>query len=658
MHPFAGRRPSPVALFGTFAVLLLVPVVLLGFALAASYRAEADQRGLSVARSEALLVAQTSIEPILGEQVLTGRPTGPELAELNRLVSTAVARHEILRLRLRNLSGQVVFSDDGSGFGSTPEDEALDAAHGATVERLTHLNSDSNDSGRQGAESAEIYQPLVAPSSARRIGVLELYLPYAPIRADVTAGLHRLYWYLGLGLAALYLILFAIAFWISRGLRQELALNKYLAEHDTLTDLPNRASFHDRAGRIVRRALEAGRSVSVAIVDLDRFREINDTLGHHSGDGMLEELGRRLAASVRPRDSVARLGGDEFGVVIVDDDPEPPLRRLRQLIEEEVDVSGLPLSVESSIGYAVAPEDGSDVDELLQRADVALYVAKSEHLGVARYDRRHDHYDATNLNLLSDLRRAVDAEQLVLHYQPKVSLRTGRIEAVEALVRWNHPRLGLLPPDRFIPLAEQTDVIDDLTDWVLARALRDLTELERVGARVAVAVNVSARNLAKADFPEGVLDAVALAGVDNDRLIVEITETALLVDPLRAARSLSTLAACGIEVSIDDFGVGQTSLAYLSSLPIHELKIDRSFVHDVPRSRSHAAIVRSVIELGHNLGFRVVGEGVEDDRVADTLREMGCDLLQGYWLAPPLPLGDLVAFVTGRDAALAHRAEA
>jgi EAL domain-containing protein (putative c-di-GMP-specific phosphodiesterase class I) len=291
------------------------------------------------------------------------------------------------------------------------------------------------------------------------------------------------------------------------------------------------------------------------------------------------------------------------------------------------------LSVESSIGFVIAPDDGIDVDDLLQHADVAMYVAKAQHVGVVRYDAEHDHYDAANLGLIAELRRAIDAGELVMHYQPKASLEDKHVEAVEALVRWQHPTLGLLYPDRFIPLCEQTDLIDRLTTWVMRRALTDIRDL----GDVAVSINVSARTLGRGRFADQVIAVLAELDVAPERLIIEITETALLTDPPRAAAVLAQLDAIGVRVSLDDFGIGQTSLGYLSSLPVHELKIDKSFVMDMLANPAHAAIVRSIVDLGHNLKLRVVGEGVETDDVFATLREAGCDLAQGYLLARPMP---------------------
>jgi diguanylate cyclase (GGDEF)-like protein len=316
--------------------------------------------------------------------------------------------------------------------------------------------------------------------------------------------------------------------------------NKFLAEHDQLTDLPNRALFHRHAKEAISSAVQDGTKTALAIIDLDRFKEINDTLGHHNGDELLTKLARSLATFTRPEDAVARLGGDEFGVILCDvSDPEEVLRRLRNVIENEVEVSGLPLSTESSMDYVVIPDDGFDVDELLQRADMAMYVAKAQHAGVVRYDASQDHYDAANLGLIAELRQAIDNDELVLHYQPKVTLPNGEIDAVEALVRWQHPTQGFLYPDRFVPLAEQTDLMEQLTQWVLGRALRDMSSQGSEFDHIAVSVNVSARNICHESFAAQVIAALRDNAMDANRLMIEITETALLTDPGRAERVLA-----------------------------------------------------------------------------------------------------------------------
>lgn len=647
-------RRSMVHAFLPYAAASLIPVLLLGVALALGYRAQARANGIARAQSQAHLLAQTAIEPILDGTPLGVALPSQEQMNLQRVVGQAVTAGSILRLRLRNLDGTVVYSDDGSGFSELPDDEALDAAHGQVIARLTRLGTDANDRGQPGVPAVEVYQPLTAGTPPQRVGVLELYLPYQPIEKDIAAGLRTTYHNLAIGLVALYLTLLVITASVTRRLRTEVARNAYQARHDALTGLPNRAAFQRSGEAAVARAVSRRLGVrregttAVAVIDLDRFKAINDTLGPRNGDVLLRRIAERLASHTRKGDTVARLGGDEFGLILRDTaDPHDALCRIRGLIESELDVAGIPLAVEASIGYAVTPDDAATIEELLQYADVAVHHAKARHLGVVRYHPSQNHYDAASLSLISEFRRAVTDNQLVLHYQPKAKLSDGAVEAIEALVRWHHPARGLLYPDVFVPLVEQTDLIDDLTRWVLRHALEDLATIG--DPHLAVAVNISARNLSRHTFAADVKAAVRRAGIEPHRLVLELTETALLFDPTRAHDVFTDLTSYGIRVSIDDFGRGQTSLGYLSALPLSEIKIDRTFVRDMVTNAAHAAIVRSVVELGHNLGLIVVAEGVETAEVGDELRECGCDVAQGYWFARPMPLVDLRRWLAGSD---------
>ena len=635
-----------IRLFLVYAAISLVPLLLLGLVLAASYQSDARDRGLAQGRSEAELVAHVAVEPLLAGQPLSEGLTSGERSSFERLAARASGDQTLLRFRLRDLNGIVVFSGDGSGLTDLPDEEAIDAGSGEHITVLTHLNSDSNDIGPPGEAVVEAYRQLQAGSPTRPVGVLEVYLPYAPIERDVTAALHHLYRDLAIGLALVWLLLFGICVSVTRGLRRQVVLSTFLAERDPLTELANRRVFHLRAKAALAEAARDNTPLAIAIIDLDRFQEINDTLGHQSGDLVLIELARRLKESVSDRDTVARLGGDEFGLILHGvADSASLMSRITGVFDHDVEVAGLHLAIEASIGFVVAPEDGCDAEELLQHADVAMYVAKAKQIDVVRYSTADDHYDADNLQLIDDLRRGIDAGELVLAYQPKLCVLDGRVEAVEALVRWRHPALGMLSPDAFIPLAEHTDLIDTLTTWVLTNALTEIRDLGGLAADLSIAVNVSARNLARADFADSVIRTLADLGMPAEQLVVEITETALMTDPTRAASVLGRLAEAGVKVSLDDFGCGQTSLGYLSALPIHELKIDKCFVTDMETDKAHDAIVRSIIDLGHNLGLSVVAEGVETNGVLLRLRAAGCDVGQGFLLARPMPVGDLVSWL-------------
>jgi diguanylate cyclase (GGDEF)-like protein/PAS domain S-box-containing protein len=436
-------------------------------------------------------------------------------------------------------------------------------------------------------------------------------------------------------------------------------LNEHQALHDALTGLANRTLFRDRIDHAVKAAHRTGGRAAVLLMDLDRFKEINDSLGHAAGDELLVELGARLETALRASDTVARLGGDEFGVLLPDptvpDDVLRVVERMRTAIEEPVIVQGLPLSLEASIGIAVYPEDGADVETLLQRADVAMYQAKDENAGHAFYDETScATHDPGRLTLVGELRRALEQRELQLHYQPKAVLADGRVHSVEALLRWMHPERGIVPPDDFIPLAQQTGLVKPLTLYVLDEALRQCREWLADGLRLSIAVNLSTRNLLDVDFPTEVQGLLERWDVDPALLELEITESTMLADPVRTKQILERLSEMGIRLSIDDFGTGYSSLAYLRGLPVDEIKIDRSFVMAMDTNEDDATIVRSTIDLGRNLGLEVVAEGVETQDVWDRLSELGCTVAQGYFLSRPVPPGELRAWLAARDGAPAR----
>ena len=415
--------------------------------------------------------------------------------------------------------------------------------------------------------------------------------------------------------------------------------------HDSLTELPNRICFHDAVTRAIGEA-RAGEELAVLLIDLDRFKEVNDTLGHHYGDRLLCEFAGALSRHLRPPDTVARLGGDEFGVLLqVAGDAtiaaKSAVARIETLLAAPYQVEGLPLSVEASIGIARFPQDGSDVAELLQHADIAMYVAKASGSGHAFYEASDNGHDRRRLGLLGELRRAISERELVLHYQPKLDLRTKRLDRVEALVRWQHPTLGLLPPAEFIPLAEQTGLINPLTLYVLDEALDQCRRWLAEGREISVSVNVSPRSLNDGGFPAAVAERLRDNQVPAERLLLEVTESAIIFDPARAEATLRTLSGLGVRLALDDFGTGHSSLTLLGRLPLDQIKIDRSFVTNLMTNPGNDVIVRSIISLGHQLGLEVVGEGVETVEVTARLQQYGCDILQGYTLTPPLPANEL-----------------
>ena len=443
----------------------------------------------------------------------------------------------------------------------------------------------------------------------------------------------------------LYFLLFRLVANASAELRLRADENEQQARHDALTGLPNRMLFGEKVHQILED--RGPEKLAIALIDLDRFKEVNDTLGHHHGDLLLIEVGRRLEASLRPGDAVARLGGDEFALVLTGvPDGEAALAvalRLVQAIETPFEVEGLQLDIGASVGLAMAPQHGDDLLTLLQRADVAMYQAKRSGAGCALYDSSDDHNSRQQLSMASELRQSM-ADQLIVHYQPKIDLGSGKPCGVEALVRWDHPEHGLLMPDSFIPLAERGGMMNGLTLIVLDRSLCQLRKWLDQGRDLHLAVNVSARGLHNGEFITEVGDALARHQIPAERLMLEVTETTIAADPDGARQTLTKLQNLGVRCSIDDFGTGYSSLAVLRSLPVSELKIDRTFIKDLSDPEG-LAIVDYCIRLGHMLGLAIVAEGVERAEDRTELCRLGCDLAQGYWYARPMPADDLDAWL-------------
>jgi diguanylate cyclase (GGDEF)-like protein len=423
------------------------------------------------------------------------------------------------------------------------------------------------------------------------------------------------------------------------------ATAEHLARHDSLTELPNRRWFMEAVGHALgNAALQCG---GLLLVDLNGFKEVNDTLGHHHGDLVLQQVGPRLQSSFRSEDLVARLGGDEFAVFMPGADAslaESAVQRLEDALRTPIDADGNSIELGASIGLAWYPEHGSDVDTLLQRADVAMYRAKATHRSLEVYRLEDDYHSPERLVLAADLRRALADDQLVLHYQPQVDLVGGRPVAAEGLVRWRHPQRGLLGPLEFIEVAERTGLIKDLTIQVIDLGLRDLRTWSDQGRSLSLSLNVSVRNLLDRRFPEEVEHLLSRHGVDARALTLELTESSLMVDPEVAKRNMQRLSELGVSVAIDDFGTGYSSLAYLTDLPIGELKIDKSFVRAMSSDTRNAIVVRSTIELAHNLGLRTVAEGIEDAFTFERLRALGCELAQGFHMSKPLPAHALLSW--------------
>jgi diguanylate cyclase (GGDEF)-like protein len=436
-------------------------------------------------------------------------------------------------------------------------------------------------------------------------------------------------------------------------LAEKQAENEYQALHDSLTGMPNRMFFHQRLLEEIDHARATGGRMAVMLMDLDHFKEINDTLGHHFGDLLLQEIGPRLSGVLRDNDLMARLGGDEFGIVLPDLPSEDVALRIADRVLEELEqpvaVEGLALDISGSIGISMFPMHAEDAEALLRRADVAMYVAKENGGGYEVYQDSFDRHNPQRLTLIGQVRPALESGEFVMYYQPKVRLMDGRVAGAEALIRWEHPTLGLVPPDEFIPLVEKTVLLRPLTHYVAESVLKQWREWARMGIRLPIAINVSPRSLLDADFPESIEQLLRDIDVPPAFLRIELTEGFLMGDSGRSIAVLDALSNIGVGLSIDDFGTGYSSLSYLKRLPIEEIKIDRSFVMQMHVDANDFMIVRATVDLGRNLGLRVVAEGVEDLATFDRLADFGCDEAQGYYISKPLSAIEFTRWLSVRN---------
>ena len=423
---------------------------------------------------------------------------------------------------------------------------------------------------------------------------------------------------------------------------------EYQAMHDALTSLPNRAFMLERLNMEISKCEQSKGCMALLIIDLDRFKEINDTLGHQMGDRVLQEVGRRLTGLLRETDMVSRLGGDEFAIILPGASRSQVIgvcRKLFRVMERPIKVDTIPLRIGMSIGAALCPEHGNSASHLMQRADIAMYNAKRHQSGFAIYNKDKDHNNTSRLGLSSALHEAIEKDQLLLEYQPLVDMKSGNVACVEALVRWQHPSMGLVQPDDFISLAEQNGVIRPLTLWVIDHALAQIVQWKTKGIDLRLSINLSVCCLQDRGLPSQVEKLIKKHQVRPDTIMLEITESAIMSDLSSARRVMRRLSNMGFQLSIDDFGTGYSSLSYLKQLPVDEVKIDKSFVLDMNENESDAVIVQSTINLAHDLGMKVVAEGVENHEIWEKIQSLGCDTAQGYFISKPAAASDLVRWM-------------
>jgi len=426
---------------------------------------------------------------------------------------------------------------------------------------------------------------------------------------------------------------------LARAVESETAALEHQALHDPLTDLPNRKLLNNRLQQEILRTGRTKNSLVLIMIDLNHFKEINDTLGHHVGDLVLQQAALRLFRTFRKTDSVARLGGDEFSILL----PRTTISQAKSLCQKAVDAFEIPFVIEGnnlslglSMGLVECPAHGDDVNILVQRADIAMYIAKRNNLGFSVYDPEQDTHSIGRLALMTEFREAIERQSLDILYQPKINLATSEIIGAEALLRWPHPTRGTISPDEFIPLAEQTGLIKPLTHWVLDKAVRQCMDWKHIWPNFNMAINLSVQNLLDVTLLEQVRSLIANNKMKASCLTMEITESDIMTDPIRAREILDSLSMMGIKLSIDDFGTGYSSLSYIKQLPVEEIKIDKSFVMEMVSDENDAVIVKATIDLAHNLGLDIVAEGVKDRPTWEYLRSLNCDIGQGFYISEPL----------------------
>ena len=651
-------RRKRFGVLGRIAVLSAVLFIALGLLLGAALHRSVRERAVDNAVNTGMVATDVGIRPLIRPDDLDRdfAPLEPErLDELDEALSGTQSDSGIVRFKLWNRQHWVVYSDEqdlrGRWFPSTDLlDESLDGRLGSEI---TDLDAPEERGEQDLGALLAVYVPLRDDASGEVIGAFEVYLPWSPVAAAIAEDSRDLDLALGAGLLVLYAALYRLVASATRRLQRQTEENLRQATHDGLTGLPNRDLFTDRLENALAIAGRQGTGLAVVLLDLDRFKEINDALGHASGDEILCELAQRLQQRLRAGDTVARLGGDEFGLLLptvaTDADAVAVAADLQDLMDEPFMVNGMAVHLAASFGVACYPDHGLDAGELVRHADVARYAAKATNTVIEVYGPQFDLHCAERLELAAEVRRALDEDELELWYQPKMDLIDGHIVGVEALLRWSHPTRGIVAPGLFMPVVETTELVRSVTAFVLQEAVAQCARWKLDGRDLIVAVNLPARIAHDLRLPGQVADLLARHHLPASALECELTESAVLDHPGRARQVLSELDRLGVHLSIDDFGTGYASVAYLTDLPIHALKIDQSFVQDVLDDGDGAAIVRFSTDLARRLGLQVVAEGVETREVLAAVADLGCDMAQGFLLTKPIPAAGLEAWLDDFD---------
>lgn len=658
------RTRRPWSLTRYFAVVSVVAMTVLGLALvvvsANVMERQSTRDGMASAESvQSYATGQVPTDSFVLATALT--------PEQDAAVRAAVAgfADSVVEVRLWAQDGTLIFSTADRTTSGFPDGDRLDATMrtGEPDARVvTDVRGDEGEASGTQTDVLDVYVPVTAGDTLTAdpqatdadevVGAAEVMLDHTGSAAAVGDAVRTVGIVVGVGLVLLWVLLFRTVLTTSRRLQATALENARLALLDSLTGLPNRRMLADRMRRTIAEAQQDDTRVGLMLLDIDHFKDINDSLGHDRGDELLEQVAERLRGALRGNDVVARLGGDEFAVLLPDvrsvENAERLARRVRGLFATPFTLGDLALHVETSVGVACLPDHASDASSLMRTADVAMYAAKHRRTGVAVYSLDEDDSSPARLVLLGDLHRALDSasdapHELEMHYQPKIDLTTGRTVGLEALMRWRHETRGLLAPAAFIPLAEQSGLIHDVTRYALTACVRQLAQWSKDGRSTPVAVNLSAHDVASTDVVDLIERLLEEHQVSAELLEVEITETALVADRSRVVPVLERLGELGVRVAIDDFGIGNTSISQLRDLPVDELKIDRLFVADLQAGGREGSevVVRAMVDLAHSFGLRVVAEGVEDEHTAEILARLGVDQAQGFLYSRAVPPADL-----------------
>jgi diguanylate cyclase (GGDEF)-like protein len=640
---FAAERPPRLVL--RFAVVLSVAlglasavilVVVHHFALSQAERGAARHAGLM-----ASAVFQRAVDAKdLKSPVSPGRRQ-----QLDAVLRAYGIDRGIVALSLVRRDGVVTYSTDHRLIGTTASATLATEAAAGTI--VSSTSAAGPVSARKSGKTLETYAP-VGPRSFG--GAALIAQSYEQIASEARSLQLRVGIVLEALLVVLFIVFVPLLVRVTRRIKGQIEQIHQQAFYDELTGLPNRTHLFERLELAISRAADEERVLAVLLADLNRFREINDTLGHEVGDTVLIEAAERLRDVAGEERLLARLGGDDFVVVAAFENTESAMAfadKMRAAMDSPIDSDGIQLAVDTTVGLAFHPADGNDAHTLVKHAEIATYTAKEWRSGVLGYSPAVDPHDPEQLKLTAAIREAADTGQLQLHYQPKIDLASGSIAGFEALAYWAHPTRGLLPPGAFIPVAERTGAIRHVTRAALNAAVEQLQEWSET--ELTIAVNLTAIDLLDTDLTKRLKRLLREHRVAPSRLGIELTESTVMADPERAQSILAQLAEAGLHVSIDDFGTGHSSLAYLKDLPVHEVKIDRSFISDMAVSRNNRMIAKATIQLVHSLGLLVVAEGVEDAEVHSELRGLGCDYAQGFFYGRPQPLEAVEQMLAARD---------